>query len=46
LPSCVYGKYAPFNPYAEPNNMRHLRKMQEKLRKPEENQEKDRVVQI
>ena len=46
LPSCVYGKYAPFNPYAEPNNMRHLRRMQEKLRKPEENQEKDRVVQI
>ena len=46
LPSCVYGKYAPFNPYAEPNNMRHLRKMQERLRKPEENQEKDRVVQI
>ena len=46
LPSCVYGKYAPFNPYAEPNNMRHLRKMQEKLRKPEENLEKDRVVQI
>ena len=46
LPSCVYGKYAPFNPYAEPNNMRHLRKMQEKLKKPEENQEKDRVVQI
>ena len=46
LPSCVYGKYAPFNPYAEPNNMRHLRKMQEKLRKPEENSEKDRVVQI
>ena len=46
LPSCVYGKYAPFNPYAEPNNMRHLRRMQEKLKKPEENQEKDRVVQI
>ena len=46
LPSCVYGKYAPFNPYAEPNNMRHLRKMQDKLRKPEENQQKDRVVQI
>ena len=46
LPSCVYGKHAPFNPYAEPNNMRHLRRMQEKLKKPEENQEKDRVVQI
>ncbi len=46
LPSCVYGKYAPFNPYEEPNNMRHLRKMQEKLKKPEESKEKDRVVQL
>ena len=46
LPSCVYGKFAPFNPYEEPNNMRHLRKYQEKLKKPEENKEKERVVEL
>ena len=46
LPSCVYGKYAPFNPYEDPNNMRHLKAMALKLKKPEENKDKDRVVQI
>ena len=46
LPSCVYGKFAPFNPYEDPNNLRHLKNLQMRLKKPEENKEKDRVVQI
>ena len=46
LPSCVYGKYAPFNPYEDPNNLRHLKNLQMRLKKPEENKDKDRVIEI
>lgn len=46
LPSCVYGKYAPFEVKGVPDNMRHLKNMALRLKKPEENKEKERIVQI